>query len=165
MLAALAGPAIASGGDHAAWTQTQNGLCIDMKRFTAAVAAILLVGVGSAACAQTVVTLPDTSQTTTLTATVSAQARVTLPAGVTFNVTDIGSTTAASAASVTIDQIAMAAATNQLKISLEANAASFTPPVGGATTWAAGDVTWNAATWTNGTGSTGTLSNPADTTV
>ena len=61
--------------------------------------------------------------------------------------------------------IVLAAATNQLTISLQANAASFTPPVAGATTWAAGDVTWNAATWTNATGASGTLSNAAYNTV
>ena len=46
-------------------------------------------------------------------------------------------------------------------MSVQANAASFTPPVGGATTWSASDVTWNAATWTNATGASGTMSNAA----
>jgi hypothetical protein len=111
------------------------------------------------ASAQTTVTLPNTSQTSTLTANVSEQARVTVPAGVTFNVTDIASSTAATAASVSIDNIVLATATKQLKVSLQGGAASFTPPVSGATTWSASDVTWNAATWTNGTGASGTLSN------
>jgi hypothetical protein len=105
------------------------------------------------ASAQTTVTLPNTSQTSTLTANVSEQARVT------FNVTDIASSTAATAASVSIDNIVLATATKQLKVSLQGGAASFTPPVSGATTWSASDVTWNAATWTNGTGASGTLSN------
>ena len=111
------------------------------------------------ASAQTTATLPDSSQTTTLTATVSEQAQVTVPAGVTFNVTNIGASTAASAASVTVDGIVLATATKQLKISLQANAASFTPSVVGAGTWSAADVSWGAATFSNsGVGAAGTLS-------
>jgi hypothetical protein len=124
----------------------------------------LMIGAGIAQ-AQTTVTLPDVSQTTTLTATVSEQARVLVPAGVTFNVTSVSSNTAAAGASVTVDRIVLATATKQFKVSLEANAAAFTPPVGGATTWSASDVTWNAAAWTNAAGSSGTLSNAAFTAV
>lgn len=131
---------------------------------SAIVASLVLLS-ASAAAAQTTVVLPDTSRTTTLTANVSEQARVTVPAGITFNVTNVTVNTAASAASVTVDSIVLATATKQLKISLQGNAASFTPPVVGATTWAVGDVTWNAATWTNATGSSGTLSNSAYNTV
>jgi hypothetical protein len=128
--------------------------------------AVLILSLAAAAAgAQTTVTLPDTSQTTTLTSNVSEQARVTVPANVTFNVTNIAASTAASGASVTVDNIALATATKQLKISIQAAAASFTPPVAGATTWSAGDVTWNAATWTNATGASGTLSNSAYNTV
>lgn len=108
--------------------------------------------------AQTNVTLPDTTQTTTLTATVSEQARVTVPAGVTFTVADVANSTAAAAASVTVANIVTATATKQVRMSLQADAAAFTPPVGGAATWAAGDVSWNAASWTNATGTAGTLS-------
>jgi len=114
------------------------------------------------ASAQSTVTLTDSSKTTTLTANVSEQAQVTVPAGVTFNVTNISAATAASAASVTVDNIVLASATKQLKISLQANAASFTPSVAAATTWSAGDVTWNAATFSNsGVGASGTLSSAA----
>lgn len=114
------------------------------------------------ASAQTTVTVPDSSQTTTMTANVSEQAQVTVPAGVTFNVTNVAANTAASAASVTVDTIVLATATKQLKISLQAGAASFTPSVALATTWAAGDVSWNAATYSaSGVGATGTLSNTA----
>ena len=125
-----------------------------------------LMGVCTAtAMAQTTVLLPDTSQTTTLTATVSEQARVTVPAGVTFTVTDLTASTAAPAASVSISNIALASATKQLKLSLQANAASFTPPVVSSTTWSASDVSWNAATWTSATGSSGTLSSASYNTV
>lgn len=115
--------------------------------------------------AQQSVTLTDTSQTTTLTASVSEQARVTVPAGVSFSVNNVSASTAASSAAVTVQNIVLATATKQLKVSIQSNAASFTPPVAGATTWAAGDVTWNAATWTNATGASGTLSNSAYSTV
>jgi hypothetical protein len=121
----------------------------------------LCLATATIAQAQVTVTLPDTSQTTLLTATVSEQARVVVPASVTFAVTNVAVGTPATAASVTIDRIVLATATKQLKISMQASAAAFTPPVVGATTWAAGDVTWNAATWTNATGTAGTLSSSA----
>lgn len=108
--------------------------------------------------AQTTVLLPDTSQTTLMTATVSEQARVIVPASVAFAVTNVASSTAASAATVTIDRIVLATATKQLRISIQAGSAAFTPPVVGATTWSAGDVSWNAATWTRAAGALGTLS-------
>ena len=126
---------------------------------------VLLLTVSASAYAQQTVTLPDTSQTTTLTATVSEQARITVPAGVTFNVTNVSANTAATAASVTVTDIVLATATKQLKVSLQANAAAFTPPVAGATTWSASDVTWNAATWTNASGAAGTLSNSTFNTI
>jgi hypothetical protein len=120
----------------------------------------LLTGlaVTAALSAQTTIQLPDSSQSTTLTAAVTEQAQVQVPSGVTFNVTNIGAATAASAASVSVAQIVTATATKQLKISVQAGAAAFTPPVVSATTWSASDVTWNAATWTSATGASGTLS-------
>jgi hypothetical protein len=110
----------------------------------------------ASAQAQTVVVLPDTSQTTTMTAVVSEQARVIVPASVSFNVADVGTATAAAASTVTVDGVVLSSATRQLRVSIQAGAASFTPAAGG-TTWDAGDVTWNAATWTNGSGASGTL--------
>lgn len=130
-----------------------------IDRILVLTAALLVVPM--LAGAQSTVTLPDTSQSTTLTANVSEQAQVTVPAGVTFNVTDVASSTAASAASVTVDNIVLATATKQLKVSIQANASAFTPPVALATTWSASDVTWNASTWTNATGASGTLSDAA----
>ncbi|MEX2271459.1 MAG: hypothetical protein WD690_08320 [Vicinamibacterales bacterium] len=127
--------------------------------------ATLTVMTASAASAQTAVTLPNSTQTTTLTANVSEQAQVTVPAGVTFNVTNVGASTAASAASVTVNSIVLATATKTLKISLQGNAAAFTPSVALAATWAVGDVTWSAATFSNGTGAAGTLIDTAYTAV
>jgi hypothetical protein len=133
-----------------------------MKRITHLLAsAALLTLAGSMASAQSTVTLPDSSQTTTMTANVSEQCHIVVPTGVTFNVTDISVATPASAATVTITDIVLATATKQLKISVEAAASSFTPSVTGATTWAAGDISWNAASWTNATGAAGTLSSSA----
>jgi hypothetical protein len=111
------------------------------------------------ALAQTTVTLPDSGQQTTLTAAVSEQATVAVPAGITFAVDDISVSTVAESAGVTITNIALATATKQLKVSIQADASAFTPPVAEATTWNAADVTWNAATWSNATGASGTLSN------
>jgi len=119
----------------------------------------------TAASAQTTVTLPDTSQTTAVSVNVSEQARIVVPAGITFNVSNVGSNTAASAASITIDQIVLSSATAQLRVSLKADAASFTPPAAGDTTWLATDVTWNAAAWTAAAGAAGTLSNGAYNTI
>jgi hypothetical protein len=42
-------------------------------------------------------------------------------------------------------------------------ATAFTPPTAGDTTWSPTDVSWNAATWTTGTGAAGTLNNDAAT--
>src|SRR5437867_11853208 len=106
-------------------------------------AAAVLGATAALADAQVLVTLPDTSQTTILSAAVSEQARVVVPAAVTFTVNDVSVSHAASAASVTIDRIVLTTATKQFKISLQAAASSFTPPVSGATTWSASDVTWN----------------------
>jgi hypothetical protein len=124
-------------------------------------AAAAVAAIGTSALAQTTVVLPDTSQTTTLTATVGDQARVTVPTGVAFSVSDIALSTAASAASVTVANIVLATASKQLRLSLQADAAAFTPPVSGSPSWAAGDVSWNAASWTNATGAAGTLSSSA----
>ena len=131
---------------------------------TAMVPALVLAA-AAAASAQTAVGLPDSSQTTTLTASVSEQARVTVPANINFNVTNVNASTAATAAAVTIQNIVLATNTKQLRVSMQAGAASFTPPVGGATTWNANAVSWNAASWTNATGAAGTLSNSAFNTV
>jgi hypothetical protein len=117
----------------------------------------LVLAVSGGVFAQTTVTLPDSGQSTTLTADVSEQARVTVPAGVTFNVTNIAAATAAANASVSVSNIVLDTATKQLKISIKADAAAFTPSVSEATTWSASDVSWDAPSWTNGTGATGTL--------
>lgn len=128
-------------------------------------AGLLLVALPSSMAAQIVVVLPSTSLSTTMTATVSEQARVTVPSGVTFAVGDIGTSTNAAPATVTIDQIVLATPTKQLQISIQAAAASFTPPVVAAPTWSASNVSWNAATWTQATGSSGTLSSSSYNTV
>lgn len=98
---------------------------LGMRTF-AGLCAALAVGMASA---QTTRTLPDdTSETTVLTATVAEQAKVTVPASVAFTVNDVSASTPAAAASVTITDIVLATATKQLKVSLQAAAAAFTPP-------------------------------------
>ena len=116
--------------------------------------------------AQVAVTLPDTSQTTTLNAVVAEQAKVQVPAAVSFTVNDIAAITYSANQSVTITNIALATSTKQFQISLEANAANFTPPVALAATWAASAISWDSDdVWTNASQSTGTLSSSAYTTV
>jgi len=90
-------------------------------------------------------------------AKVTESARVTVPAGVTFPVTDVRTSTAAPAAALTATQIVLDSTTAQLRISLRAGASTFTPPKVGAATWSAGDVSWNAAAWTAAVGTSGTL--------
>ena len=120
--------------------------------------AFLLTLTASAATAQTTLALPDTSQTSTITATVAEQARVTVPTGITFTVADTATATTSPSVAVSLANIVMATASKQLRVSLQADASDFTPPASGAATWAASQVSWNAASWTSASGSSGTLS-------
>ena len=130
-----------------------------MKKITIfLLVAVLVLGISIMAGAF-VVTLTDTSQTTTFTATVAEQADVTVPATVTFIVNDVTTTTAGMGA-VSVTSIVLFDG-NALRISLQGNAAAFTPPAAGGTTWGVGDVSWAAGAWTNGTGAAGTLDNTA----
>ena len=124
--------------------------------FAAAIIILLFAGTASAA----VVTLPNETQTTSFAATVSSQANVTIPAGITFTVTNVSADTASAAQTVNASVIVVPNG-NELYFQIKANAANFTPATGGTVTWAATDVTWNAATWTNGSGSSGTMSSAA----
>jgi hypothetical protein len=128
-----------------------------MYRLLAVICAVLVVA-GSASAV--VVTLPDETQSTTFTATVSEQADVTVPASVAFTVGDVSSSTDSAAQTVSATTVVL---TNgqALRVELQGDAADFTPPAGGTVTWAAGDISWNAATWSNGTGASGTLSSAA----
>jgi hypothetical protein len=130
-----------------------------MRRLTSVLtlgAALLLLG--STAVVAVVVPLPDTSQTTVLAASVGTQADVTVPSGVSFSVLDAVHSTDSTNQTVTATSLVLHTG-HYLRISLQANAASFTMPVGGTGTWAATDVSWNAPAWTGGTGAIGTLSN------
>ena len=126
-----------------------------------AIAIVLWAGGTRGVSAQTFVVLPDTSLVTAAAAKVTESARVTVPAGVTFPVSNVRTSTVAPAATVTVSQIVLASTTAQLRISLKGGASTFTPPKVGATTWAAGDVSWNAASWTAAAGRSGILSQGA----
>ncbi|MBA2304561.1 MAG: hypothetical protein H0W08_18280 [Acidobacteria bacterium] len=130
----------------------------------AVIAAGFLSG-GTTAYAQTTVVLPDTSQTTDLSVSVSEQARVTVPSGVSFIVANVGAATLANGVAVTLEQIVLASASKQLLIALRANASAFTPPSSGTATWAAADVSWNAPSWTAASGAAGTLGSATFNTV
>jgi hypothetical protein len=126
---------------------------------------LALICAPAVAGAQITVVLPSTNLTSTLTATVSEQARVAVPAGVSFAVNDIGASTDASPVSVAVDRIVLATATKQVRVSLKASAATFTPSVVSAPSWSADDVSWAAGTWTRADGAAGTLSSSAYTEV
>jgi len=128
-----------------------------MKKITVFLLVSILVLGLSAAAGATDVTLPDESQSTTFTATVTEQADVTVPADVTFAVNDVTIATEATG-NVSVTSIVLTDG-NALKISLQGDAAAFTPPAAGGTTWDVGDVSWAAGTWTDGTGAVGTLDN------
>jgi len=136
-----------------------------MRRLTSVLTlgAVLLL-LGSTAVVAVVVPLPDTSQTTLLTATVGSQADVSVPSGVAFSVFNSQQSTDSANQTVTATSLVLDTG-HVLKIMLQANAASFTKPAGGTVTWAATDVSWNAPAWTGGTGATGTLSNTSYNTV
>ena len=124
---------------------------------TSMIVGLTVISAGLAS-AQTAVALPDSSQTTLLTAAVSEQAQVTVPVGVTFNVTNVALATASGPASVTAAGIVMSSASKTLKIWLKGNGPVFTPSVAATPTWVVADVSWNAATFSNGgTGVVGTL--------
>jgi hypothetical protein len=113
--------------------------------------------------AQVTVALPNTSQQTMLTALVDEQAQITVPAVVAFAVTDISAITKSDVA-VSAQQIILASGTKQLRISVAANAPSFSPSVAESPTWAASNVSWSAGpaggpnAWQGGGGTAGTLS-------
>ncbi len=121
-----------------------------------AVVMALLVSVSLAGA--TVVTLPNTGQGSSLAATVSEQANVSVSSAIAFAVTDVTSTTAnTSDASVSATVIVLTNG-NALKIELTGDEETFTPPASGGTTWDVEDISWDAATWTNGTGNAASLS-------
>jgi len=118
---------------------------------------IASLAITAAAGAQTLLTLPDsTTLTSSLSASVSEQATVTVPATISFAVTYVVSDTAAGASAITVTGILLDTGLKQVKISIKAATGSFT---GSGTTYSAGDVTWGTgASWTNATETTGTLS-------
>jgi hypothetical protein len=107
--------------------------------------------------AQTVLPLPNETGTSTLTATVSEQGSFSVPSTVNFNVTNILVTTPSSPVSVTATNIVLATASKTLHIMVRGNGPVFTPSVAATPTWVVADVSWAAATFTNGTGVIGTL--------
>lgn len=142
------------------------------KRYLRALAgAGLCLLFARSASAQTSVELPNGSLSTTMTANVVEQARVTVPAAATFNVTNVGAITATADLTVSVQGIVLSTATKQVTISLRANAASFAAPVAGATTWSAADVSWTSGpgggpkAWINAIGTAGTLDSGSYTAV
>lgn len=118
----------------------------------------LTVSSAGLASAQTVLPLPNETGTSTLTATVSEQASFSVPSTVNFNVTNILVPTASSAVTVTATNIVLANASKTLHIMVRGTGPVFTPSVAATPTWVVADVSWSAATFSNGgTGVIGTL--------
>ncbi|MCL6518270.1 MAG: hypothetical protein K6T99_00390 [Armatimonadetes bacterium] len=126
------------------------------------VAVILSMMLANSGLWAAVVTLPDTSQTTTFTATVAEQANVTVPASVTFSVNDVSTSTNSANQTVSATSIVLSDG-KKLRIEIAPNAANFTPPSGGSVTWASSDISWNAPSWTGGTGNAASMSDAVGT--
>ena len=140
---------------------TKGASVVTMRRLTSVLTlGVALMLLGSTAVVAVVVPLPDTSQTTLLTAAVGEQANVSVPSNVGFSVFDTSASTDSADQSVSATSLILESG-HHLQISIKANAASFTKPLGGTGTWEATDVSWNAPAWTGGTGSTGILSSTA----
>lgn len=122
---------------------------------------ILALGIASAALAQTTVYLPEEGQSSTASAAVTEQARVTVPASILFDVVDISEPTQSTPVSVTVDHIVLASASRMLQISIRADSNGFQAPAGGTPTWSASDITWGQSSWMNGEGYAGTMSDSA----
>ena len=115
--------------------------------------------VAAMACASaSPVTLPDSSTTTTVTATVAEQAVVSIPAAISFTVNDINAATAVDVApTVTLTDVVLADG-HKVTVSVNGEAGGFHAPAGGTNTWAASDLSWTAPSTDSGSGSSGTLS-------
>lgn len=125
---------------------------------------IIVIAILAAVGAVYAESLPSTTQQTSIAATVCDQCTVTVPATVSFQVDDVTQDTVEADNSITVDDIVLEDG-KIVRIEIQADAASFTPPTGATVTWDAGDVSWNAASWTGGTGASGTLSSAAYTKV
>ena len=128
-------------------------------------ATTFVLAFASLGSAQTSVTLTDTSQTTTLTANVSEQARVTVPAGVTFTVGDVAASTAAGAASVRSRTSFWRPQPSSSRSRCRRMRQRSPPRLEARQPGRQPMSAWNAAAWTNATGAAGTSSNAAYNTV
>jgi hypothetical protein len=86
--------------------------------------------------------------------------RITVPAGVSFTVTDVSANTSASPARVSFDT-AILLPLRRLRISVRADAANFTSPLPAGALIPAAKATWTTSNASGGTGSSGTLSSAA----
>ena len=125
--------------------------------------ACALLAISTAALAVGVV-LDNESQQTTLTASVAAQAQVTVPDEISFDATNVTIDTQATGLTISATSIVLDDG-DALRIELKADAASFDKPEGATATWAASDISWDAPVWVGGTGAAGTLSSAAYTKI
>lgn len=129
-----------------------------MQRRSVAIGIALGLLAGRAPAWSAPVTLPDTSQTSSATAMVIDQASITVPTSIQFTIIDVtAATDATQLQSVSVTNIVIHDG-KSVRVSLAPNAALFTKPAGATVTWSASDVSWDAPTWINGTGTAGSLS-------
>lgn len=112
--------------------------------------------VAAGAVSADVVTLDNETQTTEFTANVSEQANVSVPVGVTFNVTNVSADTASAAQTVSATTVVLADG-KKLRIEIAPDDTDFAAPTGGTVTWASSDISW-VGTWTNGTANNAAMS-------
>jgi len=105
-------------------------------------------------------TLPDTSHVTTFTASIAEQAVVSIPFQIIWDVTDITASTTSTGNAIGATSVVLCDG-NALRIEIIAEGEDFCPPDGGSVSWKAVDVSWDAGTWTGGTGAAGTLTSEA----
>ena len=140
---------------------------VNRQGFPLLLAMALLLGMTMMVGQAAVLTLPDTSTTSTMTVTIREGMSIIVPAIIDFGTVTIDATNKSvpattTAQTVTLTGIALATG-KKVRVSLQANAASFTDGTG--PVFAATDVSWNASTWTQGTGTAGALSNTVFTPV
>lgn len=145
-----------------------SALRLQKRPSAVSVCLAVILGIPAFAEAQTGVVLPSTTVTSTLTADVAEQAQVSVPASVSIAVNNVNAQSAQPNQAVSATNIVLATATKQLKVSIQANAATFTPPATATNTWNASDVSWTTtggSPWTNATGTDRTLSHLSYNTV
>lgn len=127
-----------------------------MRYLNPILAAGLLTFAMSAANATSATLTPvGGNQHTDITATVSEQVALTVPATAAFSVPDVNSSAATTSLSVTASSIVLTDG-HTLRLSLQPAADNFSGPTGSTHDLSVANVSWGAVAWTGGAGGVGT---------